>query len=183
MKPSAIGWVGLSLLESGADASPPQSALHDPSHSSGNKLLPQQQGPRSTTMLVAVVGVDCSGSLSRRNSSMRVRIVVKSSAARGRDIKPSGPRITKRGMVSPKTPSGLSARFLVRWRGPLRPCPSPDPHRAPRQKRIWHHHSVFSAPIARRGSSWSLRLWEEPVPRRVRRIVQGTLAWLSLKAF
>jgi len=68
-------------------------------------------------MLVAVVGVDCSGSLSRRNSSMRVRIVLKSSAARGCDIKPSGPRITKRGMVSPKPHQDCLRGFLSAGEG------------------------------------------------------------------
>jgi len=60
-----------------------QNALHDPSHSSGKRLLPQAQGPRWNATL-SVVGAGWSGSLSRRNSSMRLRIVLKSSAARGR---------------------------------------------------------------------------------------------------
>jgi hypothetical protein len=41
-------------------------------------------------MLVLDAGAACSGSLSRRNSSMRARIVSKSSATRGWDTKPSG---------------------------------------------------------------------------------------------
>jgi hypothetical protein len=40
-------------------------------------------------MLVPVAEAGCSGSLSCRNSSMRLRIVSKSSAARGCGIKPS----------------------------------------------------------------------------------------------
>src|SRR6516162_5650977 len=48
-------------------------------------------GARTTMTRTACVGRRgrLLGSLSRRNSSMRVRIVLKSSAARDRDIKPS----------------------------------------------------------------------------------------------
>ena len=47
-------------------------------------------------MLLSVAGAGCSGSLSRRNSSMRVRIVLKSSAARVRDIRASALRTNLR---------------------------------------------------------------------------------------
>src|SRR5437763_5004545 len=45
-------------------------------------------------MLVLAVAAGCSGSLSRRNSSMRVRIASKSSAARDRGIEPPQPGLT-----------------------------------------------------------------------------------------
>jgi hypothetical protein len=54
--------------------------------------MPHAQGPRLTATVGLVLGAGCAGILSRRNSSTRARIVVKSSAARVRDIKPSSVR-------------------------------------------------------------------------------------------
>jgi hypothetical protein len=64
----------------------PHKNLHDPSHSSGKRLLPQAQGPRSTATTLPGAGAGCLGNFSRFNSSNRARIVSKSSAARGRDM-------------------------------------------------------------------------------------------------
>src|SRR3954470_24245417 len=58
-------------------------------------------------MLVLAVAAGCSGSLSRRNSSMRVRIASKSSAARDRGIKPPQPGLTCVGAARQSLNTGL----------------------------------------------------------------------------
>jgi hypothetical protein len=96
---------------------PPQSALHEPSHSSGNSAMPQQHGPRWPARPKSGRGGSCCPecACSRRNSSMRARIVLKSSAARGDRITLLPIRAPRRQRESAAGRRTIQAAGRARW--------------------------------------------------------------------